>query len=155
MFQYVAVLVGDSALQLCIIVERLILGDYNDLVVRAFILVHSLLLMSSFTFDICIMWMFICMKIWATCIHFIFIWKKCQRNACNACALTIYGQGTTFFERFISSIQVMILPSVGVAITLHGCYIYTCMGVQEHHKGVWVHPKGSLVFMAVRTPLKV
>ena len=55
MFQYVAVLVGDSTLQLCIIVERLILGDCDDLVVRAFILVHSLLLMSSFTFDICIM----------------------------------------------------------------------------------------------------
>ena len=54
-FQYVAVLVGDSTLQLCIIVERLILGDCDDLVVRAFILVHSLLLMSSFTFDICIM----------------------------------------------------------------------------------------------------
>ena len=48
---YVAVLVGDSALQLCIIVERLILGDCDDLVVRAFILVYSLLLISSFTFD--------------------------------------------------------------------------------------------------------
>ena len=55
MFQYVAVLVGDSALQLCIIVERLILDCCNDLVVRAFIMVHSLLFMSSFTFDICIM----------------------------------------------------------------------------------------------------
>ena len=31
-FQYVAVLVGDSALQLCIIVERLIFGDCDDLV---------------------------------------------------------------------------------------------------------------------------
>ena len=47
--------IGDSALQLCIIVERLIFGDCDDIVVRAFILVHSLILMSSFTFDICIM----------------------------------------------------------------------------------------------------
>ena len=42
-FQYacsVAVLVGDSALQLCITVERLIFGDCDDIVVRAFILVH-------------------------------------------------------------------------------------------------------------------
>ena len=52
MFQYVAVLVGDSALQPCIIVERLIFGDCDDIVVRASILVHSLLLMSSITFDI-------------------------------------------------------------------------------------------------------
>ena len=48
-------LVGDSALQLCIIVERLILCDCDDLVVIAFILVHSLLLMSSFAFDVSIM----------------------------------------------------------------------------------------------------
>ena len=63
----------------------------------------------------------------------------------SALQLTIYGHGTTFFERFsgISSILVMIsppigvaLPSVGVTVTLHGCYIYTCMGVREHHKGV-------------------
>ena len=33
MFQYVAVLVGDSAVQLCIIVERQIFGDCDDLVV--------------------------------------------------------------------------------------------------------------------------
>ena len=46
----------DSMLQLCIIVERLIFGDCDDLVVRACILVHSLLLMSSFTFDICILY---------------------------------------------------------------------------------------------------
>ena len=55
MFQSVAVLVGDSTLQLCIIVERLILGDCDDLVVIASILVHNLLLMSSFTFDTSIM----------------------------------------------------------------------------------------------------
>ena len=58
MFQYVAVLAGDSALQLCIITERLILGDCDDLAVIAFILVHSLLLMSSFTLDICIMYLY-------------------------------------------------------------------------------------------------
>ena len=46
---------GQHAIQLYIIVERLIFGDCDDLVVRAFILVHSLLLMSSFTFDICVM----------------------------------------------------------------------------------------------------
>ena len=56
-------LVGDSALQLCIIVERLILCDCDDLVVIAFILVHSLLLMSSFAFDVSIMRIFIFMKI--------------------------------------------------------------------------------------------
>ena len=46
---------GQRTIQLYIIVERLIFGDCDDIVVRAFILVHSLLLMSSFTFDICIM----------------------------------------------------------------------------------------------------
>ena len=46
---------GQHAIQLYIIVEKLIFGDCNDLVVRAFILVHSLLLMSLFLFDICIM----------------------------------------------------------------------------------------------------
>ena len=34
---------------------------------------------------------------------------------------------------------------MGVIVALYGC---TCMGVG-------VHPKGSLVFVAVRTPLKV
>ena len=131
MFQYVAVLAGDSALQLCIITERLILGDCDDLAVIAFILVHSLLLMSSFTLDICIMYLYENLSYMYPFLNI------CQRNACNTCALTIYGHGTTF-ERFsgISSILVMIsppigvaLPSVGVTVTLHGCYIYTCMGV--------------------------
>ena len=51
MFWYVAI-------QLCIVVERLIMGDSDDLVVVALTFVHtflSLLLMSLFTFYISIM----------------------------------------------------------------------------------------------------
>ena len=84
------------------------------------------LLMSSFTFDICIMWNVYLHENLSYMYPFYIYLKKIQRNACNACALTIYGHGTTFFERFITPIQVTILPpigvalpSVGVTVTLH------------------------------------
>ena len=78
--------------------------------------------------------------------------EKCQKNACNACALTIYGHGTTLFAHFISSIQVMILPpigvalpSVGVTVTLHGHYLYLHMhGCTQTPQGCLNTPQGEL-----------